>query len=242
MLADPGHDRLFMEIRNNKSKKVSFSALHVGDGQWIWREVTLEEPWWVTLAAVSDQVVFFTLYTDTDNPDKKSALALDIRSQKILWWRNNFAISTVSGRIVTGIESKFGGREIALSVTDGSELGRDTLVLGEEQNFKVLRPFQYHAGSEHFKTVSAFLEKKQGFSSVITVEYIEYGSLIVLSAFTGSEDLANYLFVFNSAGELLLKETLGGQLKGIALDTFFIFSGYLIFVKNKSELVCYKVL
>ena len=77
---------------------------------------------------------------------------------------------------------------------------------------------------------------------MITVEYVEYGSLIVISAFAGEQNLANYLFVFNSAGELLLKETLGEQLKGIALDTFFILSGFLIFVKNKSELVIYKLL
>ena len=214
----------------------------LASNQWLWEDMTLEEPWWVTLAAVSDTVLFFTIYTDTNNPDKKSVIALDIVTRKIRWWRNDFAVSTAAGNIVTGIDSKSGSREIGLNVQDGTEVGRDTLLLGLEQNFKVIRPFQYHHGSEHFETMRAFLEKRVKISPVITVEYMEYGSLIVISAFTGQESLANYLFVFNSSGEMQLSEILGEHLKGIALDTFFILSGYLIFVKNKSELVSYKIL
>jgi len=41
---------------------------------------------------------------------------------------------------------------------------------------------------------------------------------------------------------LLLKEKLDEHLKGIGLDTFFVLSGYVFFVKNKVELVCYKIL
>ena len=232
---------MFLEIRNHETKQVSFSAVTLDNDQWFWNDVKLEEPWWVTLAAASDNILLFTIYADTNNPDKKSVLAMDVHSKKIIWWRNDFAISTVTSQIVTGIDTKFGSQEVGLNIFDGKELRRDTAVLPIEQNFKVIRPFQYHEGSQHFETVHKFLKKKEAISPVIMVEYIEYGSLIVISAFTGPQNLANYLFVFNSGGEMLIKEILGEHLKGIAQDTFFIVSGYLIFVKNKSELVCYRM-
>jgi hypothetical protein len=242
ILADPAEKKLIAEIRNTIHKTVAFSCIDIEKNIWLWTDVRLEEPWWVTASAVSKNVLLFTTYNDSNNPDKKSLIAFDIFEQKTLWWRNDFAVSTVAGEIVTGVDTKFVTKEVALNIRDGKEIGRDAVVFGAEQNFRVLRPFQYHEGNAHFDTVRSFLGAKANFLPVITVEYMEYGSLIVISAFTEPDDLANYLFVFNSDGKLLLKETLGEHLKGIALDTFFVLDGFLIFVKNKKELICYKVL
>lgn len=242
-VADHEEKKLFVEVRNTSSKTVSFSALDLSANSWLWQDLKMDEPWWITLAAASRNILFFTVYIDANNnPDRKSILAFDIFERKILWWRNDFAISTVSGGIVTGVDTKFGSKEVGLNAIDGKELSRDAVVFGAEQNFNVTRPFQYHEGSTHFDTVRSFLKSKTNILPVITVEYIEYGSLIVISAFANPDDLANYLFVFNSEGKLLLNETLGEHLKGIALDTFFILQGFLIFVKNKRELFCYKLL
>jgi hypothetical protein len=241
-LADPDTKRLYIEVRNGELKQVSFSALDLETQQWLWCNVKLEESWWINLAAVSGDIILFTVYTDTNNPDRKSILAFDSQLQKIIWWKPNYSINTVLGSCVTGVDTKIGSKEIMLNIFDGSELSENSVVLQKEQNLFIIRPFQYHEGSAHFETLRSFITRKCAISPVISIEYCEYHSLILISAFTRSEDLANYLIVFNSEGDLLLQETLGEHLKGIALDTFFIFSGYLIFVKNKSELVSYRFL
>jgi hypothetical protein len=241
-IADPDQKKLFAEIRNTASKSVSFSCVDLSENVWLWTGLTMEEPWWVTISAASKNILLFTTYNDSNNPDKKSLVAFDIVEQKIIWWKNDFAVSTVAGEIVTGVNTGLIRKEVAVNINDGKEIPRDAVVFGAEQNFKVIRPFQYQQESAHFATVRAFLGAKANFLPVITVEYMEYGSLIVISAFASPEDLANYLFVFNSDGKLLLTETLGEHLKGIALDTFFVVDGFLIFVKNKKELICYKIL
>ena len=63
-----------------------------------------------------------------------------------------------------------------------------------------------------------------------------------MSVFLKDQELANYLYAFDAGGKLLLEEKLGENLKGVGLDTFFIFSRDLIFVKNKNELKSYKIL
>jgi hypothetical protein len=241
-VVDVVQQTLFVEVRNTTSKSVAFACVDLAEGKWRWKDLKMDEPWWVTLAAASKNVLLFTTYNDVNNPDKKSLVAFDVIHQKILWWRNDFAMSTVAGEIVTGVDTKFVSHEIALNILDGKEIARDAVVFGAEQNFSVIRPFQYHEGSGHFETVRSFLQSKVNILPVVTVEYMEFRSLIAISAFVRQEDLANYLFVFNSEGKLLLKETLGEHLKGIALDTFFVLPGFLIFVKNKRELICYKVL
>jgi hypothetical protein len=239
-LADPDHGRLYIEVRNNDRKQVSFSALDLENCQWLWYNVTLDEPWWISLAAVSGNTLLFTVYTDTNNPDKKSIFAFDILLQKIQWWKVNFSITEVVGSFIRGVDSKFGSKEVMLKISDGMPADEEPVVLADEQNFIVIKPFQYPEGSAHFETLRSFVAMKCNILPVISIEYCEYHSLILISVFEGPEDLANYLIVFNSAGDLLLKETLGEHLKGIALDTFFIFSGFLIFVKNKRELVSYR--
>jgi hypothetical protein len=240
-LADPTSGKLFIEVRDVQKKQVSFSALNLQNNMWFWKDVTLEESWWVTLAAIAGNTLLFTLYTDTNNPDKKSLLAYDILTKQMAWWQNAFTLSVANGQYVRGVDARFPGREITLDALQGKPLADGDYDLGIIQNFNLIRPFQYEEGSGHFQTVSHFLKMRLGIQPVATVEYLESHSLIIVSVFVSEEDLANYLYVFDAEGEIVLREKLGERLKGIGLDTFFIFSDHLIFVKNTHELIVYKI-
>jgi hypothetical protein len=240
-LADPADDVIYLEVRNAKTRTVSFSAIAIDKNEWRFKDVSFEENWWISMTAVSSGILLFTIYNDAQNPDKKSVLAYGVKSKEIVWWKNNFVISFVGHDYVTGIDMKFGTKETVLDIFSGSPKTKDMLV-PPQQNFKVTHPLLYQENNPHFDTVKTFLAAKTGVSPRFSVEYCEHHALIFISAFAGDGDLANYLFVFNSRGETVLKETLGEEMKGIAHDTFFLLAGFLIFVKNKSVLVSYKVL
>ncbi|HEY0652607.1 MAG TPA: DUF4905 domain-containing protein [Chryseosolibacter sp.] len=239
-LADEESGTIFIESRDSQKKNVSFSAWRPQSNEWLWKDLQFEEEWWISLGYVKEGVVLFTLYSDTDNPDKKSLVAVDVLTQKIKWWKNNFVVAYLAQGTVVGQDTKFGSREIALDLFAGNEIVMPAKENDEPQNFAIVRPLQYIQGTEHFETVKRFIERKCQFTPVDAIEYREYESLIVISAFERQTDLANYLIVFNSEGDIVLKEQLGENLKGIAYDTFFIFRGFLIFVKNKRELISYR--
>ena len=228
-------------MRDVAEKQVSFSALNLRNNEWFWKEETLEESWWVSLAAIAGETLLFTVYTDTNNPDKKSLLAYSILTKQLIWWYNGFSLSMANRQYVRGVDSRFPGREITLDTMEGKPLPEGELDLEVLQNFPLLRPFQYEEGSAYFQTVRHFLETRLGIQPVATIEYLESGPLIVTSFFVREPELANYLYVFSTDGEIVLKEKLGEELKGVGLDTFFIFSDDLIFVKNKHELIVYKI-
>lgn len=240
-LADGNNQRLFLEIRNPIGKTVSFSALNLQNNQWLWKDVRFEEPWWISLRAVEGDILLLTLYTDTNNPDKKSVLAYDVVKNNIAWWYNGFSITSVNSDFVVGVDAKFPEKESFLELSTGKALPHVDFHLGDSQNFPVIRPFQYEEGTAHFDTVKDFLSSRLGISPVASIEYLEIEDLIIVSVFLKDEGLANYLYAFDANGEVLIHEKLGEDLKGVALDTFFLYSGYLIYVKNKNELISYKI-
>lgn len=195
----------------------------------------------MSLRAVSGDILLLTIYTDSNNPDKKSVVGYDVLKNRMAWWHNGFSITNVNNLFVRGVDSRFPEKETFLDSFTGEPLPNVDFDLGDSQNFPVIRPFQYEEGTAHFKTVKDFLQSRIGVLPVATIEYLEFGDLIVASLFVKEPHLANYLYGFDTSGEVLLKEKLGENLKGVGLDTFFIFSGHLIFVKNKNELTSYKL-
>ena len=239
-LADESAKLVFIESRDSERKRVMFSAWDIEKNTFLWEDIEFDEKWWISLGYANQGMLLFTLYTDTNNPDNKSVIAFDIHQKEIRWWKNNFVVAYVKDGFVVGHDTKFGSQEICLEIRSGKVVKNDALEFQPRQNFNLIRPLQYIQGTDHFESVKAFLERKCSFSPVHVVEYREYHSLILVSAFSGQTDLANYLIVFNSEGDIVLKEQLGENLKGIAYDTFFILSGFLIFVKNKRELISYR--
>jgi limonene-1,2-epoxide hydrolase len=76
---------------------------------------------------------------------------------------------------------------------------------------------------------------------VIALEYLEHDSTIFVSFYIQDGELANYLILISADGKLLLNEKLDEHLKGIGMGTFFVLSGCVFFVKNKVELVSYRI-
>lgn len=231
---------MLLEVRNHLRHTVRFSALDYLAQKFIWRDKILDEPWWINLSGVSGDIALFTLYTDNSNPDKKAALAYSISLEKIMWWNNDFSIHTISRNYIMGTAEKFGKRELVLDAKTGMQReGQESDVRNPE---KVQRPHHYPADHPYFDTVKNFLNQKFNLLPTAALEYLEHESLIFISCYLRENELANYLFVISPDGELLLKEKLGEHLKGIGLDTFFILSGCVFFVRNKEELVSYKIL
>jgi hypothetical protein len=230
---------LVFEIRDSQQKQVSFSALHVKDNAWLWKDKVSEEPWWVNLNAVSANRILLTMYTETNNPDKKGILVYDLPAFHLNWWNNDFSLTAVSKGFVFGMTSTYGSREVILDIQSGKEVKETNAE--PSYSFSVLRPQLYHDGTEYFKTVQLFLKKKLNLQAIASLEYLENDGLIFISFYTQGEGLANDLIVLSAMGNIVLHEKMSDHLKGIGWDTFFILSGCVFFVRNKVELVSYKI-
>ena len=238
-----GEDKvLLIEVRNAEEKRVRFSAFNYEKGQFLWTDRELEESWWVNATSIIGGMVFFTIYLDTNNPDKKGVLAYSLNNLELVWWNNDFTIGEITSAGLKGYSGKFGIKELVLGIADGREVGAGsgaTLIANP-----VKKPVQYVEGTQYFDTVKNFLVKQLNLDPVSALEYMETDQCFLVSCYCRVDEnlLANFLFVFSKAGKLLLNERLDTSLKGIGLDTFFVVDDLLFFVKDKVELLSFRIL
>ncbi len=231
---------MVLEVRNHERREVRFSALNYLTNAFLWRDKVLDDPWWINLAGVSGRIVLFTYYSDSNNPDKKATIAYHLTDAQMAWWNNDFSIHTISREFVAGYAEKFGKRELVLNIQTGHVVENVEPDLNNSDS--VVRPHHYPADHPYFATVKRFLNQKFNLLPTAALEYLEHDSLIFISCYLHEKELANYLYIISPDGDLLLQEKLAEHLKGIGLDTFFILSGCVFFVRNKGELVSYKIL
>jgi hypothetical protein len=243
MVALPPEDLLLLEIRDEDNRQVSFFALHYSSNTFLWKDIKLDDSWWSGLLAAYKSVFLVQNYTNQDNPDTTRVSAFDIHSRKLLWEHPSFSFSAFSDGNVLGTSQK-DLKPVLLDLFSGEVLGQkiklDSL---SDEIFDPIRPFQYQEGTDYYDTVSTFLLNNFAIQPEGTVEYQEYDDLILISYYMREKDsLLNHLVVLNENGQVLLHEKIGEQLKGLGLDTFFILSGCLFFVRNKRELLSYRIL
>lgn len=233
---------LLVEVRKPEEKRVLFSAFNYETNLFLWRDRQLEEPWWVNASAIVQGMVFFTIYLDTNNPDKKGILAYSLKELELVWWNNDFSVSEISALGIKGFSGKFGFRELILNITNGQEMKE--LSGGDFLQRDIKKPVQYVEGMQYFETVKTFLLNQLNLQAVSALEYLETNNCFMISCYTsvGENLLANFLLVYSKGGKLLLEEQLDNRVNGIGLDTFFIIDGLLFFVKNKVELVSFRIL
>jgi hypothetical protein len=107
---------------------------------------------------------------------------------------------------------------------------------------KVFYPFQYQDGEPDFETVKKFLNNKFKTRVWLGAEYLERDDRIFISFYEGEPaNFTNHLVAFTIEGNCILDEELGSNLKGMGLNTFFLTHDTLFFVKNKTELVTFRI-
>ena len=229
---------LVLEVRNSPARKTSFAAIDLQGGKILWQGVEFEEPWWISLDGVEGGVALFSMFTNDSNPDKKALIAYDISDQRILWWKNDFSLSAIGLKCVAGTNLQSDHLEQVFDLTTGGQATFTPKSIDDD----VRRPVQFMEGHSYFSTVRTFLQLRFNFEAVASLEYMEHSSLIFISCYAKAGDgLRNELWVLSKEGDMLLRENLGDDLKGIGQDTFFIYGGSVIFVRKRGELFSYKI-
>ena len=248
-LAIPKNEILIIETRNDQNFQAQFSALDFEHDKFLWKDLMMKESWWIGMTAANENTLLFHTYINKGNPDHKNLIAFDIFNQKVRWEIEEFSFFDWSDSEILGYCTKDELIQATIDIENGTLTEKAWLVNPKgESDVPIGGTMLYVEGAPHFETIKRFLEQKAQLQIVNAVEYLEYGEWIIVSVYldeTASlpdrQGLANYLFVFDKSGEMLLQEKLGENLQGLGVDTFFMLSGCLFLVKNKSELVVYSV-
>lgn len=233
---------LALEVRDDTTFTTTFSLLNYQRNVFLLENKSLPEPWWVSLAAANEQTVLINRFMNNGgNPDQKSLIAVDIQSGGIRWEVDSFSFFDWNKTEVLGYLTKGDPVQATVNLISGVLTEEDWEEGPESSPPERQRPAFYPEGSQHFDTIKEFL-RKADYLIVKGVEYLEFNDWIIMSGYVEeSAKLANYLLVFDREGTLRLTVKLGENLAGLGTDTFFILSGCLFLVQNKTDLVAYRL-
>lgn len=238
-LVVPEKNLLIIEVRDEQNFKVRFSALDLNRNEFVWKDWELEESWWIGMTAANEKTLLFHTFIHKGNPDHKNLIAYDIFDQKIRWKVEEFSFFDWSESTVQGYNTKDDLIPAIINVETGVVTEQSWTTSSPQQHDDYVKPALYPEGSSHFETLKKFLQQEVQMPISMAVEYLEHEDWIITSFYVEEKGLANYLFVFDKNGGLLMKEKLGENLQGLGVGTFFMVSGCLFLVKNKSELRVY---
>ena len=236
----PKSDILIIEVRDDKNFQVQFSALDFGNNKFLWEGLILKEKWWIGLTAANENTMLFHTYVNKGNPDHKNLLALNIFDKNIRWEIEEFSFFDWDETEIWGYRTKDELIQATVDIKSGIVTQRDWTAKLLPDKVAVSRPIQYFEGMSYFETVKKFVQQKTVFQPTKGVEYLEWNEWVLISFYVeDAGSLANYLLVTSKEGEVVLEVKLGEKLTGLGTDTFFMLSGCLFLVKNKSELEVY---
>lgn len=241
-LAVETENRLVVEVRDDVNFQVTFSMFDYAQSEFLWKNIALPESWWVSLAAANKNAVLLNRFMNKGgNPDQKSMLALDAATSTIRWERESLSFYDWNDSEILGYRTQDELIPARVNILTGEVTEEPWQPAVKDPVPENAKPVFYAEGTPHFETVKKFIAQTD-YTITKGVEYLEFNGWIIVSAYVEeSAKLANYLLVFDGTGTLVLPLKLGENLAGLGADTFFILSGCLFLVQNKTDLVAYRL-
>lgn len=232
---------LVLETRDSTTTETSFSLFDMSLKKEVFDGLYFEETWWISVAAVCEDIIVFLNYEDDRDPSSKSSFAYDYHKNEILWQRDNLSISEINKGIGLGaIQDHDEIKKVNVDIKTGGTLPLEKYPLGGSR--KPNYPIIYHQESASHDLIKDFIASEH----IVTtgdIQYLEYKDYVFISFYTINENSkwTNIFWVLNESGQILHRDVLGKDLVGIAQDSFYILADYLIYIKKKTEICIYEL-
>jgi len=238
-----------IENRIKETKTVNFSAVNLSDGKIIWRNFSLEEPWFVGLEAVHDNFVFLHGYFDPNLPEHQGIYCVNGKTGDLLWYEQNFSFFSYAAGILYVYKDDAAGRKyFSLEPESGkiiAEFGDDNSVVESKRaEYPQLEGYQdvYFADrmditNPQYSDFKILLSKHiPKIDETIGIDYIDHGENVIFGVHhSGLKGNLCYtmLIVESRTAKVKLADLLADDLTGQAGDLFFFKSNRLVSVKNR---------
>jgi hypothetical protein len=249
-------DKLIIETRDLTTKEVFFNCFFLESGEEIFSNLQLDEKCWIGIEGIYKEIIFFHFFPKPDMPHHKGIVAFDIASQRILWHNNDLSFLFTLKDKVYGYQQGFEERDFfSLDYLNGEILEE----LGTE--YKVVNSLHAEADSE--KNWSAYIypkifseeeENLRGKKIIYAgikdidiegaVEYNIYDDLLFYNYHLKTNDgkFDNKFFSCDlNSGKIILAEILNSKAQTLFADSFFVYKNFLFLLKEKNEVVIYKL-
>ncbi|MCU0469917.1 MAG: DUF4905 domain-containing protein [Arcicella sp.] len=229
------NERCVLEIRNEATRQVSFSALDLQQGKVLWENYQPLKSWWLGLVGLFDEYIIIHQYSSEQKPEPEGVLVIDVNSGTLVLNVADVCFHHYENNQLTVVKNSL-FQTIPLDVQRQSN---DSVVeIGKTLHESVQH---YSEASPYFTTIFKFLYRLLGIEAQKAVDYLEISNKIIISYYIYRENLFhNYLLVTNREQKIILHEHIATT-EGIGINTFTVQSDTLLYVKNENEFIGYEL-
>ncbi|MET3127429.1 hypothetical protein ABID42_002544 [Arcicella rosea] len=229
-------DKMVLEVRDESSRQVSFSALNLKTGEVLWKDYHPEKSWWLGLVGIFGNHLVLHKYSDQQKPEPLGVILINITTCEIEQRIEDWIFFSCDGNILVLYQLDESNLPIYQSLEIGLKPFQSFI---PEQNQHFVR--HYPDSSPHFPTIFKFLYHLINIEAQNGVDYLEVNDKIVISYYIyRGKQFQNYLLVTNKEKKILLHDFIA-ESEGIGIDTFSMKSDTLLYVKNQNQLIGYEI-
>ncbi len=247
-------ERVVIETRETDSKEVFFHCIDVDSGTVYFKDLQLDEKYWIGIETVKEGIIFFHKYAKPDMPGHKQLIAYSIDEKKILWESDKYTFLFYYKGKIYGYSEGFSERRFytvnartgkfledlgadAESVNALGEIARDSEDYSDYRFTEKLyeTPSLKELINEHYE------EEKV----VKDVELIELDDVILFnyhSRLPNNKMRNSFKILDKLRNKVIFEEVLNKETNNFAPDSFFIFKNNLLMISEKTVLLVYKLL
>ena len=230
MEIDEVTETLFLEVRNNADRKVSFSGINLATGKTLFNDLTTPERWLTGIEAAYDGVLLLHFYQTETGPAHKGLMAIDGLTRAILWTDYNLTYDHLSVKGPIVYDARIQPRK---------------LVFADIRTGATICPYMPSDLTEHEKNIivpeivsAAMLPvqliDEQPFGN--SINYLEYNNFRIVSLHSLKDGLLRQLIYVFSGWELVHHDLLNTGIQKLQPESFIIYRHLLIYIKNKLEI------
>jgi hypothetical protein len=216
-LHPPVNGRMIGEVRDPKGEHATFFALDASSGKPLWRDKELHDPWWVAIERVAGDKLVLHGYVAPDYPVLHGLTVVDIPTGNVIRtdkeWNGEASALESAG---VDLQSKNG---------EDAPVFPETIAAGDPAAAPALA-----AGGWLPDLVDGPVEIAAHGNHLVCAAHIKGGT-------PANATLSQRLAVVDvSKGKAVFNDTLVAAAKGVAPDAFFIHTGVLYYLRERSTL------
>ncbi len=249
--------KLVIEERETEKRQAYFNCLNIESGKKIFKNLQLDEKFWLGIETVYKDIIFFHRFTKPDMPQHNGIIAFDINEQKVLWKDDNLTFLFIKDEKVYTFQQMFENRKhFILDYKSGEvieELGSDPVsinllreeVIVSEDFSRYLFPQKFDASTIINDPANQFLKSLRE-THLITgsIEFVlkDYLLMFNFHEINSDNSLKNiFKSVDLSKGKYILEETLNSRTNAFAPDSFFVRDNILFLLIERMKVGVYAI-
>lgn len=250
-------EAIVIENRIKETRTVNFNCIALTTGNEIWRNFSLDEPWFVGLEAVHQGKVFLHGYFDPNLPEHLGIYCVHAESGTLLWYNSDVSYFYFADGLVFAYQDDPTGRTyFSMDAETGKiveNFGRDNSI---PESKRELYPefegydtvsFSDKMDSQHpqFNDMNLLIGKfiKQ-IDLSFGIDYLDLGENVIFGVYhrTAENKMCySMLWIESRTAEVKLNEVIASEVGGQVGDLFFAKQNLLITIKNRNILQVYSL-